>query len=54
MYVIDDGTDCVEFCGYVFVGSSLLTDCKIEVGILMIDWLFYQQYYFESLFAKEE
>ena len=40
--------------GIFCFGSSLLTDYQMEVGIFMIDWLFYQQYHCESLFAKEE
>ena len=45
-----------NFAGIFCFGSSssLLTDCKIEVGIFMIDWLFYQQYHCECLFAREE
>ena len=35
----------LNFAGIFCFGSSLLTDCKIEVGIFMIDWLFYQQYH---------
>ena len=42
MYGIDGGTDSIEFGGYICYGRSLLTDCKIEVGIFMINWLFYQ------------
>ena len=37
MYGIDGGTDCIDFCGYICFGSSLLTDCKIEVDMSMID-----------------
>ena len=40
--------------GIFCFGSSLLTDCKIEVSIFMIDWLFYKRYHCECLFAKEE
>ena len=35
----------LNFAGIFCFGSSLLNDCKIEVGIFMIDWLFYQQYH---------
>ena len=44
----------LNFAGIFCFGSRLLTDCKIEVGRFMIDWLFYQQYHCECLFAKEE
>ena len=33
----------LNFAGIFCFGSSLVIDCKIEVGIFMIDWLFYQQ-----------
>ena len=54
MYGIDVGTDVFNFAGIFCFRSSFLTDCKIEVGIFMIDWLLYQQYHCECLFAKEE
>ena len=44
----------LNFAGIFCFGSSLLIDCKIEVGIFMIDRLFYQRYHCERLFAKEE
>ena len=44
----------LNFAGIFCFGSSLLTDCKIEIGIFMIDWLFYQHYNCECLFAKKE
>ena len=54
MYGIDGGTDTVlNFAGIFGFGSSLLTDCKIEVGIFMTDWLFHQRYHCERLFAKK-
>ena len=43
-----------NFADIFCFGSSLLTDCKIKVGIFMIDWLFYQRYHCERVFAKEE
>ena len=48
MYGIDGGADCIEFSGCLFLCSSLLIDCKREVGIFMINWLFYQQYCFTN------
>ena len=34
----------LNFAGiFCFGRSSLLIDCKLEVGIFMIDWFFYQQ-----------
>ena len=44
----------LNFAGIFCFGSSRLTDCKIEVGIFMIDGLFYQLYHCERLFADEE
>ena len=44
----------LNLAGIFCFGSSLLPDCKIEVDIFMIDWLFYQRYHCERLFAKEE
>ena len=44
----------LNFSGIFCFGSSLVTGCKIEVGIFIFDWLFYQQYHCECLFAKEE
>ena len=46
----------LNFAGIFCFGSSssLLTDCKMEVGMFMIDWLFHQQYHFECLFSKAE
>ena len=32
----------LNFAGIFCFGSSL--DCKMEEGLFMIDWLFYQQY----------
>ena len=43
-----------NFAGIFCFGRSRLTDCKIEVGIFMIDWSFYQQYTCDCLFVKEE
>ena len=44
----------LNFAGIFCFGSSLLTDCKLEVGIFIIDWWFYQQHQCECLLAKEE
>ena len=41
----------LNFAGIFCFGSSLLIDCKIEVDIFMIDWLFSLC---KCLFAKEE
>ena len=31
MYSVDGGTDCIEFCGYLFIfGRSLLIEYKIK------------------------
>ena len=38
----------LNFAGIFCLGSILLIDCKIEVGKIMIDWLFYQQYHFAN------
>ena len=43
----------LNFAGIFCFGSSLLIDCKIEVGIFMIDWL-KTSLFCECLFAKEE
>ena len=46
MYGIDGGTDLLNCaCTFCF-DSSILIDCKIEMGLLVIDWLFYQQHHF--------
>ena len=37
-----------NFAGIFCFGSNLLADCKIGVGIFMIDWLFYQQHNFAN------
>ena len=44
----------LNFAGIFCFGSSLLTDCKMEVGIFMNDRVFFQCYLCECLFAKEE
>ena len=41
-----------NFAGIFCFESSLLTDCKIEVGIFMIDWLFHQQYHCDACSQK--
>ena len=41
----------LNFAGIFCFGNSLLTDCKIELGIFMIDWLFHQQYHCKCLFC---
>ena len=38
----------LNFAGIFSFGHSLLIDCKIELGIFMIDWVFYQQYHFAT------
>ena len=38
----------LNFAGIFCFGSSLLIDCKIEVGIFLIVWLLFQYYHFAN------